>query len=43
MCLTAERWMGLRVQSTVGSFPAVMLVFRDASTCGVAKAIYKKH
>ena len=42
LCLTPERWIGLRVQSTVSSFPELCFsVFRGVSACGVEEAIFK--
>ena len=42
LCLTPERWMGSRAQSTVGSFPELCFLFRGTGASGVAKEIYKQ-
>ena len=45
LCLTWERWMGSRAQSTICCFPELcfLLFFRGTCACGVAKAIYELH
>ena len=50
LCLTPERWMGSRVQSTVGCYPELCFLqffvlvfpflFSFSGACGVAKLIY---
>ena len=42
LCLTPERWMGLRVRSTVGFFPELCFLECGAGAYGVAKSIYKQ-
>ena len=43
LCLTPERWMGLREQSIFAFFPELCFsVFRCAGACVVAKSIYEQ-